>query len=186
MQKNCTERKDNDEKLPKYLIISIIIVAVFIGIGYISYITTGEAWLTVRTYGGEMTGNIGIGFMVDSYYPLFGWITVIWRKPVLYSTRFSSCFHRAVYRHTVPGFCHFPQKRHQRVCLNNCLPAAYIDDLIWGPAGIDAIPPFVENAVPPPMDYGVSSPAATKVKSPGITKSPVSQETRLNPRYHSN
>ena len=28
-------RKDNDEKLPKYLIISIIIVAVFIGIGYI-------------------------------------------------------------------------------------------------------------------------------------------------------
>lgn len=58
------------KKLPKYLIISIIIVAVFIGIGYISYITTGEAWLTVRTYGGEMTGNIGIGFMVDSYYPL--------------------------------------------------------------------------------------------------------------------
>ena len=59
------------KKLLRYLIISIIIVTIFIGLGYAVYISTSEAFLARVDYGGgEMIGYYGIGFYVVEYHPL--------------------------------------------------------------------------------------------------------------------
>jgi hypothetical protein len=61
------------KKLLRHFIISIIIVAIFIGLGYVGYISTGEAFLARVDYGGgEMIGYYGIGFYVVEYHPLSG------------------------------------------------------------------------------------------------------------------
>ena len=58
------------KKLLRYLIISIIIVTIFIGLGYAVYTCTDKAFLAIRNSGGEMDAHVGVGFVVEKYYPL--------------------------------------------------------------------------------------------------------------------
>lgn len=58
------------KKLLRYLIISIIIVTIFVGLGYAVYAITDEAFLTRELSGGDMSAHVGIGFVVEKYYPL--------------------------------------------------------------------------------------------------------------------
>lgn len=58
------------KKLLRYLIISIIIVTIFIGLGYAVYTCTDNAFLARELPGGEMSAHVGIGFVVEKYYPL--------------------------------------------------------------------------------------------------------------------
>ncbi len=58
------------KKLLRYLIISIIIVTIFIGLGYAVYTCTDNAFLAREFPGGEMSAHVGIGFVVEKYYPL--------------------------------------------------------------------------------------------------------------------
>ena len=83
----------------------------------------------MRTYGGEMTGNIGIDSWSIVIIPWFGMDYRHMEEAGLYSTRFSSCF-IALFTGIQYLVSVIFRKKAQRVCLNNCLPAAYIDDLI--------------------------------------------------------
>lgn len=58
------------KRLLRHLIISAIIVAIFIGLGYAVYKATDEAFLTRELHGGEMSAHVGIGYVVEKYYPL--------------------------------------------------------------------------------------------------------------------
>lgn len=58
------------KKLLRYLIVSVIIVTIFIGLSYAVYTFTDNAFLAREFSGGEMSAHVGIGFVVEKYYPL--------------------------------------------------------------------------------------------------------------------
>lgn len=54
-----------------YLLVSILIVAVFIGLGYATYTSTGKAFPARRSHGGgELVTYNGVGFYVEMLYSL--------------------------------------------------------------------------------------------------------------------
>lgn len=93
------------KKLLRYLIISIIIVTIFIGLGYAVYTCTDNAFLARELPGGEMSAHVGIGFVVEKYYPLCTEEDdLMGGETVLHRFRISTFFRYAVYRHTIFSF----------------------------------------------------------------------------------
>ena len=57
------------KKWMRYILISVVIVAAFIGLGFITYTATGKAFPAKSFSGGEIVTYKGIGFTVDKFYP---------------------------------------------------------------------------------------------------------------------
>lgn len=57
-------------KLFRYLIISLAVVVLFIGLGYLTYSITGTPFPAKEVQGGEISEFLGIGYTVEKYYPL--------------------------------------------------------------------------------------------------------------------
>ncbi len=57
------------KKWMRYILISVLIVAVFIGLGYVTYTATGNTFPTKSFSIGEIVTYKGIGFTVDKFYP---------------------------------------------------------------------------------------------------------------------
>lgn len=57
-------------KLIRYLIISLAVILIFIGLGYLTYSIFEAPFPALRMEGGEINVYVGIGYTVEKYYPL--------------------------------------------------------------------------------------------------------------------
>ncbi len=57
------------KKLVRYLVVSVVIVSVFIGLGYLTYTIFEKPFPAIKFAGGEINTYVGIGYTVDRYYP---------------------------------------------------------------------------------------------------------------------
>jgi hypothetical protein len=57
------------KKLTRYLIVSLAIILIFIGLGFLTYKIAGTPFPALEFQGGEISVYVGIGYTVEKYYP---------------------------------------------------------------------------------------------------------------------